>query len=98
MDIHAHVYAAHFEVVDREGQLRDYMSRIRRTELGTLASGAEADVAVFELHKGRFGFVDCGGERRVGNQKLECLLTVGAGKIVYDPTGPAPGKQLAPRS
>ncbi len=60
---------------------------IRRPELGTLSVGAEADVAVFEHHAGRFGFTDCGRAKIVGRQKLECAMTVRAGKIVYDPTG-----------
>jgi dihydroorotase len=165
-DIHTHIYASHFDLVDPRGRLRDYMIQarkrgvwfdlghgggsfwfrsaeaalragfppdsistdlhigsylrtafnmtnvmskmlnlgmalsqvvervtvnpareIRRPELGTLAPGAAADIAVFELRKGRFGFVDCGGERRFGEQKLECLLTMREGKVVYDPTG-----------
>ncbi len=60
---------------------------IRRPELGTLNVGAEADVAVFEHHEGTFGFTDCGRAKIIGSQKLECALTVRAGKIVYDPTG-----------
>jgi len=60
---------------------------IRRPELGTLSVGAEADVAVFKRHEGRFGFTDCGRAKIVGSQKLECAMTVRAGKIVYDPTG-----------
>lgn len=60
---------------------------IRRPELGTLGIGAEADIAVFALHEGTFGFVDCGRAKLTGRQKLECMLTLRAGKIVYDPTG-----------
>jgi dihydroorotase len=60
---------------------------IRRPELGTLSGGAEADIAVFALHEGTFGFTDCGRAKLTGNQKLECMMTVRAGKIVYDPTG-----------
>ncbi|MBE3037330.1 MAG: hypothetical protein IMZ62_00735, partial [Chloroflexi bacterium] len=55
--------------------------------LGTLSTGAEADVAVFKRLQGSFGFADCGRTRMTGNQKLECLLTIRAGQIVYDPTG-----------
>jgi dihydroorotase len=60
---------------------------IGRPELGTLAVGAEADVAVLRHHRGRFGYADCGRARLVGEGKLECALTVRAGRIVYDPTG-----------
>jgi dihydroorotase len=60
---------------------------IGRPELGTLSVGAEADVAVLRLEEGAFGFVDCGRAKIVGNRKLECVLTLRAGKIVYDPSG-----------
>ncbi|HZO89431.1 MAG TPA: amidohydrolase/deacetylase family metallohydrolase [Chthonomonadaceae bacterium] len=60
---------------------------IGRPELGTLTVGAEADVAVLQLREGRFGFVDCGRARLTGSRKLECALTLRAGKVVYDPGG-----------
>jgi len=60
---------------------------IRRPELGTLSPGATADVAVLALEKGAFGFLDSGGARLRGTQNLGCLLTVRAGKIVWDPQG-----------
>ena len=60
---------------------------IQRPELGTLSVGADADIAVLELQKGNFGFVDSGHARHMGNQKLRCMLTVRAGKIVFDADG-----------
>ena len=60
---------------------------IKRTDLGTLAVGTTADIAVLELQKGTFGFVDSGHARLHGSQKLRCLLTVRAGKIVWDAEG-----------
>lgn len=60
---------------------------IRRPDLGTLSVGAEADVAVFKLLEGAFGYTDCGRARIIARQKLECMLTLRAGKIVYDPNG-----------
>lgn len=60
---------------------------IRRPELGTLRAGAEADVAVLALREGTFGFTDCGRAKLTGSQKLECMMTLRAGEIVYDPTG-----------
>jgi dihydroorotase len=60
---------------------------IGRPELGTLGVGAEADVAVFKHLRGSFGFTDCGGAKIVGEEKLECAMTIRAGEIVYDPTG-----------
>ncbi|MBN2390723.1 MAG: amidohydrolase/deacetylase family metallohydrolase [Anaerolineae bacterium] len=72
---------------------------IGHPELGTLNVGAEADVAVFELREGTFGFTDCGRAKIIGSQKLECAMTLRAGKIVYDPTGLSmPEWQHAPES
>jgi dihydroorotase len=60
---------------------------IKREELGNLSPGAEADIAVLKLEKGRFGFVDMNGARMRGTQKLNCELTVRGGKVVYDLNG-----------
>lgn len=70
---------------------------INRPELGNLAEGAEADVAVFNLREGDFGFLDVRGARLDGTQKLEAELTIRAGKIVWDLNGigaPAWDKEL----
>lgn len=55
--------------------------------LGTLGEGRGADVAVFELHTGVFALIDSWGAKRLATQKLECVLTVRDGKIVYDLNG-----------
>jgi dihydroorotase len=60
---------------------------INRPELGTLSAGSEADVAVLKQEEGDFSFADCGDARLHGTRKLDCLLTLRAGKVVYDPTG-----------
>ena len=60
---------------------------IRRPELGTLSIGAEADLAIFKLLRGEFGFIDCGKARLSGTQKLECVFTLRAGQVVFDPGG-----------
>jgi dihydroorotase len=60
---------------------------IRREELGHLSVGAEADVAVFTLREGRFGFLDSQGRLNDGTQKLEAELTLRAGEIVWDLNG-----------
>jgi dihydroorotase len=57
------------------------------TELGHLSEGAEADVTISRLREGDFGFVDSKGIKIRGNRKLECELTLRAGKIVYDLNG-----------
>lgn len=60
---------------------------IHRDDLGHLSGGAVADLAIFSLLKGKFGFVDSGGFSMQGSQKLQCELTVRDGKIVYDLNG-----------
>lgn len=60
---------------------------IKRADLGHLSVGAEADVAVFSLRKGDFGFLDVRGTKMTGTQKLEAELTIRAGKIVWDLNG-----------
>jgi dihydroorotase len=72
---------------------------IWRPELGTLSVGAEADVAVFRELGGIFGFADCGKAKMTGTKKLECQLTLRAGKIVYDLNGLSmPEWEQAPQS
>jgi len=60
---------------------------INRTDLGHLSVGAEADVAVFNLRKGDFGFLDVRRIRVKGDKKLETELTLRAGKVVWDLNG-----------
>ena len=60
---------------------------IQRPELGNLSVGTEADVAIFNLREGNFGFFDYTGSKIKGKEKLECELTIRAGKIVYDLNG-----------
>ena len=60
---------------------------IRRPDLGHLTAGATADIAVFEVEKGKFGFVDSGHARLTGDRRLRCVLTVRNGKVVWDTEG-----------
>ncbi|MBV7329154.1 amidohydrolase/deacetylase family metallohydrolase [Chloroflexi bacterium TSY] len=55
---------------------------IGHPELGHLSVGAEADIAVLTVQEGRFGFIDCGRAKLIGDQKLECTMTLRAGEIV----------------
>jgi dihydroorotase len=63
----------------------------RYPELGTLGVGQIADIAVLEAETGAFVFKDAWPAKRLGTQRLENVLTVRAGKIVYerDPRPPA---------
>jgi dihydroorotase len=60
---------------------------IKRIELGNLSLGSVADLAVLNVRKGQFGFIDVDGGKMMGTQKLECELTVIGGKIVWDLNG-----------
>jgi dihydroorotase len=60
---------------------------INRPELGNLSVGTEADVAIFSLSNGSFGYIDINGERLTGTQKLTAELTIRAGKVVWDLNG-----------
>lgn len=60
---------------------------IKRKDLGNLSIGAEADITVFNVRKGTFGFLDIRKTRLKGTQKLEVELTIRAGKIVWDLNG-----------
>jgi len=60
---------------------------IKREDLGQLSEGAEADIAVFNILEGEYGFVDSRGYKLMGNQKLEVELTLRAGRIEWDLNG-----------
>jgi dihydroorotase len=56
----------------------------RYPELGTLGVGRAADIAVLEEQSGVFAFKDAWPAKRLGTKRLECVLTVRDGKIVYE--------------
>lgn len=55
--------------------------------LGHLSEGATADVAVFRLEKGNFGFLDAAGARMDGSVRLRAELTLQAGEVRWDLNG-----------
>ena len=60
---------------------------IKRPDLGNLTVGNDADIAIFNLRKGDFGFLDVRGGLLKGHEKLEAELTLRAGRIVWDLNG-----------
>jgi dihydroorotase len=60
---------------------------IKREDLGQLSEGADADITVFGLLRGKFGFIDAEGSRMEGDRKIETELTIRDGKVVYDLNG-----------
>ncbi len=60
---------------------------IHRENLGNISEGGIADIAIFSMRKGDFGFYDKTGYKLKASQKLECEMTIMGGKIVYDLNG-----------
>lgn len=56
----------------------------RYPEAGTLGAGRNADIAVLENRSGVFAFKDSWPAKRLGVRRLECVLTIRDGRIVYD--------------
>lgn len=42
---------------------------------------------MLNVRRGKFGFVDTQGGKLIGDQELECELTVKAGRVVWDLNG-----------
>jgi dihydroorotase len=58
--------------------------QIHREELGHLSVGALADVAVFRLLEGEFGFRDASNGKVEGRQRLFCELALKDGRVTWD--------------
>lgn len=52
--------------------------------VGNLSVGTEADIAVWNMRSGKFGFQDMSGGKIESDRKLECEMTFRAGEIVWD--------------
>ncbi len=57
---------------------------IKKTNLGNLSIGNAADIAVFRIEKGAYGFNDVNGKRVKGDKKIICELTILDGEVVWD--------------
>jgi dihydroorotase len=57
---------------------------IGRTELGHLTAGSIADIAVWNLQKGDFGFRDAEGGKVTGKERLFCEMSLKDGRVVWD--------------
>ncbi len=62
---------------------------IKRTDLGHLTVGVEADIAVLRIDRGSFGFIDSAGAANAGTQNIVAELTLRKGKVVWDLNGRA---------
>jgi dihydroorotase len=59
-----------------------------------MSIGSDADIAIFSLVKGNFGYLDITNEKLTGTQKLVAELTMRAGKVVWDLNGMAATTQM----
>lgn len=57
---------------------------VHHEELGHLSAGAVADVAVWRLLRGNFGFRDAANGKIEGTRRLRCELTLKGGAVVWD--------------
>ena len=62
---------------------------IQLEQLGHLSVGAPADIAVFRVDRGKFGFVDQSSSSLVveGTERLGCEATLRDGRVLYDANG-----------
>lgn len=66
------------DVIDRA--TRRPAAAMGRPDLGTLAVGAPADIAIFQLEEGQFTFHDVAMEARPGTRRLVCTETLVDGR------------------
>jgi len=59
----------------------------RYPEIGTLGTGKIADIAVLENQGGVFAFKDAWPAKKLGAHRLDCVMTIRDGKVVYDRDG-----------
>jgi dihydroorotase len=62
-------------------------TEIKRSDLGHMSVGANAEIAVFEVQKGKFGFTDIRGAKFIGDSNIKTFMTIFNGRIVFDPYG-----------
>jgi dihydroorotase len=63
--------------------------QIKRSDIGHLTPGAAADIALFRIATGKFGFLDFTTARYDATQKIVCELTLRNGNVVWDLNGTA---------
>jgi len=56
-------------------------------EMGTLGEGHIADITVLRMRKGVFAYKDAWGKKKLGDKRLEAVMTVRNGEIVFDLDG-----------
>ena len=59
-------------------------SEIGHPELGQIAVGSIADIAVLRVEHGNFGYADLAGGKVDGSERILAEMTIRAGHIVFD--------------
>jgi dihydroorotase len=59
-------------------------SEIGHPELGQIAVGSVADIAVLRVEQGKFGYADLAGGKVDGSERIVPEMTIRAGRIVFD--------------
>lgn len=59
-------------------------TEIGHPELGQIAVGSVADIAVLRVDHGSFGFADLAGGKVVGGERIVPEMTIRAGQVVFD--------------
>jgi dihydroorotase len=59
-------------------------TQIGHPELGQIAVGSVADIAVLRVDQGHFGYADLVGGKVEGTQRIAAEMTIRAGRVVFD--------------
>lgn len=59
-------------------------TEIGHPELGQIAVGSVADIAVFQVDHGTFGYADLAGGKVDGTERIVPEMTIRAGRVVFD--------------
>lgn len=62
---------------------------IKRPQLGQIAEGAGADVAILKVSTGRYGYLDVRNARKYGTKQIVAEVTIRNGRVVWDENGRA---------
>jgi dihydroorotase len=59
-------------------------SEIGHPELGQIAVGSVADIAVLRVKHGNFGYADLAGGKVDGSKRILAEMTIRAGRVIFD--------------
>jgi dihydroorotase len=59
-------------------------TQIGHPELGQIAVGSVADIAVLRVDHGQFGYADLVGGKIEGTERISAEMTIRAGRVVFD--------------